>query len=252
MATTAASPTPSRSARAATFNLRIKSASEAIGCGVPGKTVQVSIAGVPAQPSLTWGGQNQDLGVTKNVSTVSPPPGAVVVQTLNGSWSNIAYFDAPGNLPAAFGLLPTPWTAAYRWDPGKPLFAGVTGAYDRFIRSAPSIVNDWASVQTYDAFWVDAPATNLASLNPNPAVGRVLALHQGWNNFVYTGTSKEVSDALSEVTGKYTEVLQYDNANRAWLINIPGQKSFLQDFGGLFKLKVYWVYMTQPGSITMN
>jgi hypothetical protein len=235
------------------YSLRIKSAAEQPGCGVPGKVVQLWVGGAQAQPSVTWGGKNEDLGViNRDVSSVSPPPGAVVVQTLNGGWSNVAHFDAPGNLPTAFASLPTPWTAAYRWDPAKPALDGTAGAYQGFMRNTPTYVGDWASVQTYDTYWVDAPATNIANLNPNPLPGRVLQLKPGWNNFVYTGSSKAIAEALQEVTGKYTEVVQYDNANRAWLVHIPGQPRYLEDFGGLFKLKVYWVYMTKAGSITMN
>ena len=69
------------------FDIRVKSAAEKTGCGAPGKTVQLSIGGVPAEPTFTWGGLNADLGLARqDVSTVSPPPGSVVVQTLiNGN-----------------------------------------------------------------------------------------------------------------------------------------------------------------------
>ena len=239
---------------AAQYDIRIKSAAEQPGCGAPGKTVQLSIGGVPAEPTVPWGGLNVDLGFSKvDVSTVSPPPGAVVVQTLNGGWSNIAQFDTAGNLPSAFGSLPTPWNAAYHWDPTKKAFDGTLGAWDRFIRGAPAVVNTWNSVALYDTFWVDAPATNIASLNPEPPPGRVLDLEPGWNNFVFTGNSAEVEDALSAIAGKYTEVAQYDNATKAWLIHMPNQpRRYLNDFGGLFKLKIYWIYMTAPGTVTMN
>jgi subtilisin family serine protease len=239
---------------AAVYTVRIKSGSEQPGCGAPGKAVQLSIGGVPAQPALTWGSANVDLGLlNKDISTVSPDPGAVVVQALNGGWSNVAQFDPPGNLPAALTWLPTPWSAVYRWKPETSILAASVGAFERFIRGAPQVVNTWRSVATYDTFWVDAPATNIASLNPNPPGGRVLQLNPGWNNFVYTGSSKEVEDALSELAGKYTEVVQYDNAAKAWLIHTPNQpRRYLNDFGGVFKLKVYWVYMTDAGTLTMS
>ena len=113
-------------------------------------------------------------------------------------------------------------------------------------------MNDLASLEQYQPFWINAPASNPATPNPNPPVGRVLNLRVGWNNFVYTGTSKAVTDALSEVAGKYSELAQFDNATSSWLIHAPNQARYLNDFGGLFKLKVYWVYMTAPGNITMN
>ena len=235
------------------YHLRVKSAAEKPGCGEPGKTVQISLGGVPAQPTIRWGVRNEELGVIgRDLTTVSPPPGSLVVQTLNGSWSNIAQLDPSGTLPSALSALPTPWTAAYRWDPTKAAFDGTTGAFQRFLRGAPAFVDDWTSAKTYDAFWVDAPASNVASLNPNPEPGRVIQLQAGWNNFVYTGTSKAVSDALSALAGQYSEVLQYDNAGQQWLVYIPGQPRYLEDFGGLFTLKVYWIYVAAPAQLTMG
>ena len=234
------------------YTLRVKTAAEIPGCGQPGKTVQLSIAGATAQQTMIWGGRDVVLGKSMDINSVSPPPGAVVVQTLNGGWSNIANFDGPGTLPTAFSNLPAPWTAAYHWDTALSSLGTIPGAFERYLPGAPTYVNNWTQVQLYDTYWVNAPATNIASVNPNPQPGRVIPLNIGWNNFAYTGTSKEVKNALQEVAGKYTEVLQYDNASRTWLIHAPGQPRYLQDFNGLFKLKVYWIYMTQPGAITMS
>ena len=100
-----------------------------------------------------------------------------------------------------------------------------------------------------------APPPNIASLNPSPPPGRVIALKPGWNNFTYTGTSRSVADALSSVNGQYSQVLQYDNATQNWLGYepvTPVHQRFLNDFGGLFTLKVYWVLMTENGTLVMN
>jgi hypothetical protein len=235
------------------YHIRVKSAAEQPGCGAPGKTVQISLGGVPAQPTIRWGVRNEELGVIgRDITTVSPPPGSLVVQTLNGAWSNVAQFDPPGPASTALSALPTPWTAVYHWDASKTAFDGTTGAFEHFLRGTPAYANDWTNVQTFDTFWVDAPATNIASLNPNPAPGRVINLQAGWNNFVYTGTSKAVNDALSGLAGQYDEVLQYDNASQKWLVYIPGQPRYLQDFGGLFTLKVYWIYLATPAQLTMG
>ncbi|MEO6399146.1 MAG: S8 family serine peptidase [Tepidiformaceae bacterium] len=234
------------------YTIRVVSAAERPGCGAPGKIVQFSVGGLPAVPTITWGGRNADLGLLgREISSVSPPPGAVVVQTLNGSWSNIAQFDPGGALPQALSSIPTPWTALYLWDPLKPILE-TTGAYRRFLRGAPAYVNDVVFIDQYQPFWINAPASNPGSPNPNPPPGRVQNLRTGWNNFVYTGSNKSVADALTEVAGKFSEVAQFDNATSTWLIYTPNQARYLNDFGGLFKLKVYWIYMTSPGSITMN
>lgn len=238
--------------RLSRYTLKVKTNAELPGCGQPGKTVQVYIGGAPAVPVLPWGGQNEDLGLlNKDLSTVSPPPGAVVVQALNGSWANIAHLENSGQLPGAASSLPMPWNAIYRWDPLKRLLDR-PGAYQRFYRNAPAYASDIATINQYDAYWVDGPPTNVASINPNPAPGRTIQLHPGWNNVTYTGTARSVADALSTISGKYQQVLQYDNATNAWLSYLPGQPRYLNDFGGLFTLKVYWVLVSEDLTLTMN
>ena len=239
----------------ARFTLRVKSDAEQANCGQPGKTVQVFVGGAPAVPTIPWGAPNQDLALRdKEVSSVSPPPGVLVVQALNGSWANIAHLEPAGQLPGAVAGLPTPWTSIFKWDPNKATL-GAVGAYLRFFRGAPSYSADITSIQQYDAYWVDAPPPNIASLNPNPAPGRTIELKAGWNNFTYTGTSLSVKDALKSVDGKWSQVLQYDNATSQWLSHLPVTAThprILNDFGGLFTLKVYWVLMTEDGTLVMD
>lgn len=238
--------------RLSRYSVRVKTDAELTGCGLPGRTVQVFVGGAAAVPTFTWGGLNEDLGlVNRDVSAVSPPPGAVVVQTLNGSWSNIAQLEPTGQLPEAAASLPTPWNAIFKWDPLKKLL-DMPGAYRRFLRGAPSYASDLPTLAQYDAYWVDAPAQNPASLNPFPQPGRTIELHPGWNNFTYTGNARAVADALGTISGKYTQVLQFDNATSTWLSYLPGQPRYLNDFGGLFTLKVYWVLMTADATLTMN
>jgi hypothetical protein len=237
------------------YELRVKSNLEQPTCGQPGKNVQLVIAGAPATPTIPWGGQNEDLGlIDRDVSSVSPPPGGIVVQTLNGAWSNIAHLEPDGQLPGAVSSLPTPWNSIFKWDPLKKILDR-PGAYLRFFRGVPSFASDLPVIRQYDAYWVDAPPTPMGSINPNPQTGRTIQLKAGWNNFVYTGTSREVGDALSSVGNRYKQVLQYDNGAGAWLSHLPEHaenQRYLNDFGGLFTLKVYWVLATEDVTLVMN
>jgi len=236
----------------ATYTLKVKADGERNGCGAPGRTVQIAIGGLPAVPTFPWAERDQDLGsAARNITSVSPPPGAIVVQQLGGSWSNVAHLEPSGQLPNALSSLPSPWTALLKWDPLKP-FLETKGAFARFVKGAPAYVNDLPRLEQFDAYWVDGGAANVATLNPNPAPGRVVSLQPGWNNFVYTGQAREVQEALSAVAGKYTQVLQYDNQSGRWRSHLPGQPSYVNDFGGLFQFQVYWVYMTSAGTVTMN
>ncbi len=236
--------------RVSFYAVKIASAAETPGCGLAGRKVQLYVGGSPATPEFTWAQANEDLGlVGKDVSSVSATPGGLIVQQLNGQWSNVAHLDPTGPLPGAASGLPTPWNVIYRWDPLK-MFLDLPGAYLRFARLAPAYVSDYPVIQQYDAYWVDAPVANMATLNPNPPPGRTVELKPGWNNFTFTGTSKSVADALAGV--KYTQVLQFDNPTSTWLSYLPGQPRYLNDFGGLFQFRVYWVYVSEPATLVMQ
>ncbi|MFN0095709.1 MAG: S8 family serine peptidase [Dehalococcoidia bacterium] len=235
----------------ARYSLRVRSELETAGCGAPGKTVQLLVGGFPALPTVPWGLPESSLAVSNlDVSSVPPAPGPIVVQTLNGGWSNIAYLDPAGLLPAVLTSLPSPWTNVFAWDAEKASF-DVVGAYRHFSRGAPTFVNDLPELQRYQAIWIDAGAANAATANPNPPPGLKVTLKAGWNNVVWTGTSAPVGEALASIAGKYQQVLQYDNVARAWHSYLPGRQRLLNDFGGLFKLKVYWILMTEDAELTM-
>ena len=186
------------------------------------------------------------------MSSVSPPPGPIVVQALGPGWSNVAHLAPPGATPAAFAYLPGDWNAVFHWSTTKDDGLGGAGAFNRFDREIPAWANDWSTVATYDAFWVDASGSNIATLNPNPPLGRTLALSAGWNNFAYTGTNRSVADALSDIDGKYLQVMRYDNATSTWDSYLPGQPRFLNDFGGLFNLQAYWILVSEPVLLVMD
>ncbi len=238
----------------ARFALLVKSEAEQSGCGAPGKQVQIYINGNgPAVPAFTWGGRNADIGQeNRDVSTVSPPPGPLVIQQLGSGWSNLAHLEDTGNPKAMLAYVPVPWTAAFHWEPGLPAFDGTTGRYARFVPDAPDYVSDWGVVQTYDAFWVNGPPTNIATVNPEPELPRTVSLNSGWNNLVYVGQNRSMADALGELDKKYTMVLQFDNRTQRWLRHIPAQPRYLNDFGGMFQLNVYWIYLTEPATLTMR
>jgi subtilisin family serine protease len=235
------------------YDLRVASAIERPGCGVPGSVVTVTINGQPAYPTVVWGGQNQDLGISgRDVSTVSPPPGAQVTQHFNGEWSNVAHLGPSGAPALVLNNIPAPWTAAYFFDTTAAGFDGSLGRYLRYFSHAPAFTTSWPLVHTYDAFWVEGASGDATSPNPYPPAGRTVQLHAGWNNITYTGANRAVLDALRSIGGKFSTVLQYNNTTGQWLRFTPGLPRYQDDFGGMFTLQVYWIYMTADGSLTMN
>ena len=47
-------------------------------------------------------------------------------------------------------------------------------------------------------------------------------------------------------------MLKFDNPSGTWLSFLPGQPRYLNDFGGLFTLKVYWVLVSEDVTLVMN
>jgi subtilisin family serine protease len=237
----------------ARFAILVSSESETPGCGAIGKTAQIFINGAgPAQPAIAWGGRNEDIGLeNRDLSTISPLPGPLVVQSLGVGWNNVAHLEESGNTKTSLGYLPLPWSEALFWNPELPGFDGA-GRFSRFVPEAPPFLSDWTNARKYDAFWVNAPAANIATVNPNAPNNRALNLQPGWNNFVYTGANRSVAEALSDVERKYTAVYLFENATQKWTLYTPGQPRFLNDFGGLSHLRVYWIFMTSPGTLTMR
>jgi hypothetical protein len=220
---------------------------------MPGREVRLFIDGQPAVPLYAWGGQNQPLDhIAQDVSTVSPDPGPIVVQQMSAGWNNLAHFDATGSTESALGYLPGSWTAAYTWDP-LIRNGGSFGAYQRVIKGAPDAINSWTTVQRYQAYWVDATTDTVAStINPSPPKGRHAFFEPGWNNFVYTGTSMAIDDALENLDGLYTMVLYHDNETGEWASYVPDRARPLNSVGGLLFMRTYWIYMERPGGFTMN
>ncbi|MGK2966121.1 MAG: S8 family serine peptidase [Tepidiformaceae bacterium] len=237
----------------ATFSLRIQPDGEKAGCGALGRDVALFVNGSEAKPAIPWGARNAQLIFNAEVSSVSPPPGQLVVQSLQPGWNNVAHLGPSGSLPAAFSYLPAGWTTAFSWEPDPSLPGG--GQYDSYTGGVPAYANTWPVVTRFDAYWVDATAaSNFAYTNPNlpDRTSRTVDLQPGWNNFLYTGESAQVDDALGEVAGLFGVVMRYDNNTGTWSSHLPEVPRSLNGFEGLLELQVYWVYMTAAGTVTFE
>ena len=237
----------------ATFAMLVKTDAVQAGCGDPGRTVEFLINGLDTRTSISWGGRNVDLRVSGlEVSSVSPPPGTIIVQELAVGWNNIGHLGATGAPETAFAYLPASWEEIRFWDT-TGISPGDGGTFRSYSKSLPAYANDVFAVPMYGAVWayLTEPAT-VATANPDPALGRTITLKGGWNNFVYTGTSQPVGEALADIDGQYSLVAELDNPTGDWQIYSPALQRFLNDFGGLMRLDTYWVYMTEPGLLTMR
>jgi subtilisin family serine protease len=230
----------------ARFELTVDPDAVTSGCGAPGRTVDLFVGASRARTSIPWGGPTEELLHTgKEVSTVSPDPGPVVVQVVGTGWNNLAHLEATSALPGALAYLPPSWEAVFSWDPFE-------SAFRRALRTGPTYTRDWEIARRYDAFWVYSPSSaNAASVNPNPSSGRTISLREGWNNFVFTGTSEQMATALSAIDGKYDGVYRFNNESGQWESYVPDRSRFLNSLGGLLIMRVYWIHMTESALLTM-
>lgn len=227
------------------FTLRVRAEAEQAGCGAAGKTVDIAIGGLPATSTYTWPERDGDLGFgNAELSTLSDPPGGIIVQSLQPGWNLVANLEAPGNLPSVLAYLPDAWEEVAAWNTA-------TNRYDLFSRNVPDFANSLSSIAQYSVFWVRGSTGNVASLNPQPA-SREVSFQPGWNAFLYTGTSKAATDALESISGKYEELMHFDNTTRKWLSFAPGQPRSLNTFGGLLPFRTYWIHVTEPATLVME
>ena len=235
----------------ARYSLRIAGEGEIAGCGAPGREVEIRVGGLPAAERLPWGAPNESLALADlAVNGIEPPPGDTIVQELGAGWSQAAWLGSTLSLPeggdAAF---PEGWEAIAVWEPD----AAGGGAFRVHYPGAPGSAQTLTALARYDAFWIYSSAGGAVSApTPEPPPGRAVRLAEGWNAIVYTGEARAVADALSGIDGLYDQVLRYDNAERRWSSWAPGAPPELNDFGGLYPFRVYWIHMTAPATLTME
>ncbi len=239
-----------------TYSMRVRSDAVQPGCGTPGATVSLFVTSTGsgtglAHPQISWPGQDVPLLETLDVSSVSPPWGSLVTQTLGGGWNLVAHLPGPGSLPAAVGYLPANWDAIYRWDPTSPDGFGGMGRYQRYGRNVPSFVNEFTSIARYQVYWVNASNTSIGSSNPCPQpCPRSIQLEPGWNAFLFTGQTTKLSTFLQPLAGAYLQVLHRDNASGQWLSHLPGLPRYLNDFEALHQMRIYWILVDE--AVTLN
>lgn len=239
-----------RSGRTADFVVTVDPGDITEGCGYPGDILEFFIGGKKARETATWGGPTDQLIRTRlRVSSVTDPPGSVIRQDLSPGWNNIAHFEENGSVPAALSYLPSSWRALYTWQPGN-------SAYLRAFQYAPDFTRNWDEARQFDAFWVYVESAGAAtSVNPLSGEPRTIDLEQGWNHFAHTGASEEMSVALEDIEGAYSTVYHYDNETGDWLAfssewhTLPSPYNSL---GGLLTAETYWIYMTEPATLTLE
>ena len=70
-------------------------------------------------------------------------------------------------------------------------------------------------------------------------------LLQGWNNVSYLGASKPPSEALSQITGKYSAVYKWDAATQTYQLYAPGVPGFVNTLTQINPGDAIWVNFTQ-------
>ena len=230
------------------YSLRIAGENEIEGCGAPGREIEIRVGDLADANPLPWSAPNEVLALEDfAVNGIEAPPGPVVVQELGEGWSLSAHLGPTTSFPEAAVAFPEGWAAVAVWDAD----AEGGGAFRLYYPDAPDSAQTLTELAEYEAFWIFSEGGILADLTPEPAPGRVVALAEGWNAVVYTGEARAVANALASIDGLYDQVLSYDNVTRLWSSHLPGSAAQLNDFGGLYPFRVYWIRMTAPGTLVM-
>ena len=74
-------------------------------------------------------------------------------------------------------------------------------------------------------------------------------LFRGFNEIVWSEGSVEVADGLASIGGRYTAVFRWNNAGQRWDTFAPQLPSTLQGFSQLERGRVYWIAMTESGTL---
>ena len=233
----------------ARYALRIAGENEIEGCGAPGREIEIRVGDLAVANPLPWSAPNEVLSLEDfAVNGIEAPPGPVVVQELGEGWSLSAYLGPTMSLPEATAAFPDEWAAIAVWDAG----AEGGGSFRLYYPNAPDSAQTLTELAEYEAFWIFSEGGIMADLTPEPVPGRQVALAEGWNAVVYTGEARAVANALASIDGLYDQVLSYDNVSRLWSSYLPGSAAQLNDFGGLYPFRVYWIRMTTPGTLVMQ
>ena len=230
------------------YSLRVAGQNEIDGCGAPGRAVEIRVGDLSVADPLPWSAPNEVLALEDfPVNGIEAPAGPVLVQELGEGWSLTAHLRPTSALPEAAGAFPEAWEAIAVWDAD----AEGGGAFLLYYPGAPESAQTLTELAQYEAFWIYSEPGTLTELTPERPPGRQLALAEGWNAIVYTGEARSVANALSSINGLYDQVLSYDNVTRLWSSYLPGSAAQLNDFGGLYPFRVYWIRMTAPGTLVM-
>ena len=80
-----------------------------------------------------------------------------------------------------------------------------------------------------------------------------LLLQPGLNEFVYTGETSPVAEALNTIEGLYDVVYHWDIAAQVWrTFRPPPAPAFLSDFELMEPGKIYWVVVAQQLQLTIT
>lgn len=87
---------------------------------------------------------------------------------------------------------------------------------------------------------------------PEASADTEVQLQPGLNEFVYTGETAPVAEALSSIDGLYSVVFHWDGPVQRWrTFRPPPALALLSDLTALEKEKIYWIGVEQSLRLTI-
>ncbi len=89
------------------------------------------------------------------------------------------------------------------------------------------------------------------SVNAQSGPTETLQLYAGWNNIAFLGPAQPISTAFAAISGQFQVIYRFDATTQTWKSYNPAAPDS-SDFTDFAQGAAYWVYMTNPASVTIG
>lgn len=160
---------------------------------------------------------------------------------LVAGWNNIGYVGATRPVAAALGPAYSRVESVWAWDAQAQRWLG-------FTPLVPAS-GDFSELRQNQAYWIRMAASAELVMDVPPAQPSV-TLAAGWNNFVYPGPERPISDALAPAQGRFDSVWRWDAARQSWNAFSPMAPA-ASDFSTLGPSRSYFMRLADGAPVTM-
>lgn len=122
------------------------------------------------------------------------------------------------------------------------------------VVSAGALVGGCPGLATMDAgrgYWIKTTAAQNFNTRGAQAASVTFSLVAGWNAVSFPrlyNPTRNASSVFSSIAGNYTSIMKFNSTTQSYQVYAPGYGGELSISGG----EGFWIYMTSPGTVTVN